>query len=395
MKHLKNKTSLTPFGVLLALLLAVLPTQSAHATQLEWPIDGDFVVGDAQWRVDEYGLAYGWDVGDIWNNDGYIYYPNEFRFGYDANADDLVEYFMCGDPSNFDQETVVTTLPSGAIQVECPEVNVPLYSSLTAKLTFLIYPETETGHLVRQVVAVTNSSSQVVYIPDLEMYNFPNLHTDYTAGSFSPGIEAWFLDSVGLDSGLSDSSILSAGSNWYSQGMLNGDSVFLTNSWSVSGSAQQANYVPTLDYESPYIGASLRMRTSAPNAFAPAKTTNLLTFTNMVLPASNDPASAVIAQTAALSQTQEFDSFSGRLVDGLPECTEFIGWGVTPGTCELSSGVGGTPNSEPCYAELAQTGINLLTMTASGITAAAIGTWLLLRKRKSDKSCHSPINATV
>lgn len=359
--------------------LSVVPTTAASATGMSWPNNDKFIVGDAQWQFDEYGLAYGWDVADNWNIDGYVYYPNEFRFAPDLSPGDSDDYyFFCGDAQTFRTEVTVTEADSGAIDIACPDVPVPGYSSLTSQLNLYIYPESETGYLVRQHVVITNDSATAIYIPDLELFNYPNIVSGYSAGPYTGGTDAWFEDSLASPFALTN------GAAWYSQGMLDGSSVFLTNAWALTGNGVAAMYIPVPQFDDPYAGASERIRTTTPNAFAANGETHLLTFTNMVLPADVSASSALIAQAQTQLQTQEFATFSGRLMEGLPSCTAFAGWGITPGSCELNSGV--TPTPQPCIAELAQTGMNIFLTLTGALAMSGVGVWLFYRRRKTENA---------
>lgn len=357
--------------------LSIFPGTIASATVLTWPNDDKFIVGDAQWQFDEYGLAFGWDVADNWSSDGYVYYPNEFRFAPDLSPGDSDDYyFLCGDAQNFRSDVTLTEAENGSIDIACPDVPVPGYSSLTSQLNFRIYPETSTGYLVRQHVVISNDSATAVFIPDLELFNYPNLVSGYSAGPYNAGTDAWFEDSLASPFALTN------GATFYSQGMLDGSSVFLTNAWALTGNGVAAMFMPVAQYDDPYAGASERMRTTTPNAFAANGETHLLTFTNMVLPADDSPSSALFAQAQTQLQTQEFATFSGRLIEGLPSCTAFAGWGITPGSCELNSGV--TPPPQPCIAELAQTGMNFFLSLTGALALSGVGVWLFYRRSKTE-----------
>lgn len=357
--------------------LSIFPGTIASATVLTWPNDDKFIVGDAQWQFDEYGLAFGWDVADNWSSDGYVYYPNEFRFAPDLSPGDSDDYyFLCGDAQNFRSDVTLTEAENGSIDIACPDVPVPGYSSLTSQLNFRIYPETSTGYLVRQHVVISNDSATAVFIPDLELFNYPNLVSGYSAGPYNAGTDAWFEDSSTSPFALTN------GATFYSQGMLDGSSVFLTNAWALTGNGVAAMFMPVAQYDDPYAGASERMRTTTPNAFAANGETHLLTFTNMVLPADDSPSSALFAQAQTQLQTQEFATFSGRLIEGLPSCTAFAGWGITPGSCELNSGV--TPPPQPCIAELAQTGMNFFLSLTGALALSGVGVWLFYRRSKTE-----------
>lgn len=382
MQARSHKFAVAITTAVLGILYTSVPV-GAQAMSLPWPNNDLFVIGDAQWQFDEFGLAYGWDVADNWSSDGYGYYPNEFRFdlqdgstdGITGTSDD--SYFLCGNPNTFRTETAVSQLQDGSVEIVCPETQVPGYADLSAQLTFMLFPENNSGYLVRQHVAVSNQSDYYVTIRGLELFNFPNIHTDYSGGQNTPGNNGWFEDSTGISAVQ-----LSAGSNWYSQGMLDGSSVMLTNAWAKDGQGFNSSFVPAEGFDDPYAGASTRLRMTAPNLFPPQSQTNLLTYTNMVLPAGVDNQSAQVAQSVSLAQTALFDSFSGNLINGLPECTTYVGWGTTPGSCALAGSAQGGSSNQPCLAALAQTGFNAFISLLGALAAAAFGIWMMHQSRK-------------
>ena len=373
---LRFKRSFTfAWGTLLTLFVSLGVATPAQAATVDWPSDDLFVVGDAQWWFYENELAFGWDTQNRWYDDGYVYYPNEFRFAPDLTPGDPDDhYFLCGDPQTYRDDATVTLSDNGAYDIACPELPVPDYPALTSQMNIHIYPAAENGYLIRQHLVIHNDSATVVVIPDLEMFNYPNLVSGYSASPYTPATDSWFEDSTGSAFALVD------GATWYSQGMLDGSAVSITNSWALTGSGVSSMYLPTPQFDDPYAGAGHRMRTSTPNAFAANGDTHLLTFTNMVLPNDRTRASASLAQQEAIGQTAEFSSFSGRLIEGLPACTAYAGWGVTPGSCDLNSGV--SPNPQPCIAALAETGFNFFISLLGGLGAAAVGMWFIYQSKK-------------
>ena len=367
-------------ALLLAVLTSLLIAPPANATTLSWPSGDIFSVGQAKWQFNEYGLANGWDINDNWSSDGYIFYPNEFTF------DGESQYFLCGDSTTYATDSVLSQTSSGAIDILCPETPVPGYPNLVAQLHFLIYPEADSGYLVRQDIAITNSSSNYEVIPDLVLINYPNLHADYRQGQYAGHEEAeWFVDSVNSPF----TGWLWENASYFSQGMGDGRAVALSNAWALTGEANNSHYRtdPSNSDGNPYGGSGTQLKTSAPNYFAANTTTHLLTFTNMVLPTDVSTGAGAIAKQTALDQTSEFDSFDGRLVEGLPECTAYAGWGTTAGDCNLgSSSSGGTPapstSPQPCIAALAETGFNFFISLLGGLGAAAVGMWFIYQSKK-------------
>lgn len=376
-------------SIVALLSCVIVPSIPAKATTLSWPVGGTFIVGGAQWQFNEYGLEYAWDVGDVWESDGYLYYPNEFSFSHDPATGDGGDYFLCGDPDTFTTEVEITQLNNGEITIVCPEISVPGFPNLVSQLEFKLYAEADSGYLLRQIISVTNSSDNYEAIPDLELQNFPNLHTDYWQGQYLGHEEAeWFVDSI------NDPFVgwLWEDATFFSQGMGDGRAVSVTNSWAKTGEAEAAHYFTdnTNNLGNPYEGSGAKLRTDAPNYFAPESTTRFLTFTNMVLPADDNPTSGAEAKAITLAQNQEFSEFSGRLIEGLPECSTYVGWGTTPGTCNLPStgagvGTGTVPSPEPCFAALAKTGFDIFISLFGGLAAIAVGFWFMNQSRKNRK----------
>ena len=370
-------------------LFSFMPTVSAQATPLSWPTGGIFIVGDAKWQFDQYGLQYAWDVNDNWNSDGYLSYPNEFSFSHDPSTGSGGDYFLCSDPSTLATDVEITQLSSGAIDILCPELAVPGYPNLTAQLHFTLFPGTASGYLLRQTIAITNSSNSYEVIPDLELHNFPNLHTDYWQGQYQGHEEAeWFVDSINSPF----VGWLWEDATYFSQGMGDGRAVAVTNAWARTGQAQAEHYFTdnTNGQGNPYTGSGAKLRTKAPNYFAPESTTHLLTYTNMVLPSAVSTAAGAVAKATVISQNADYANFSGRLIEGLPDCTTYAGWGTTPGQCSLAGSSGGGSSSgnsspQPCVAALAETGFNLFIFLIGGLSAAAVGTWLAMQSRKTPR----------
>lgn len=356
-------------------------TATAQAQTLDWPSGGTFTVGEANWAFDEYGLAAAWDDADNYYDDGYGYYPNLFSFSHDPDDGTGGDYFLCGDPNSFPNEVIVTELSSGSINILCPEVVVPGYSNLTAQLEFLLYPESSSGYLVRQTVAVTNSSSVYEVIPDLQVHNYSNLHTDYPQGQYAGHEEAeWFIDSINSPF----VGWLWEDATFYSQGMGDGRAVSLTQAWAKTGTAPESRYFTdnSNNQGNPYAGSGTILRTNAPNYFGPKETTTFLTFTNMVIPSAVSPTAGAAAKTTAIAQTTEFATFTGRLIESLPDCTTYAGWGTTPGDCELATGVPQPEqNNQICPASLAKTGFEPSALLVGGFGALMLGTSLLILKK--------------
>jgi hypothetical protein len=291
-------------SVATGLALAVASAAPANAADPTIDADGTVTIGDAHWHFDQYGLAYGWDAADVYDLDGYIFYPNEFY----ANG-----YLYCGTQTQADLGTV-TVESNGDLTIACPAAPWGT-TGLTASLSFRVYQPADGGYLVRQLVTISNGTAVPIDIDG----SFSALNYEgYTGTQYTDG----FLSSLGGDH-------LEADDTWYISHDTAGASVVETESWARSGSAPGAGIVAN---DGPQVDFS-----AADSLFAPGETKYFASFTHMVIPATQDEAGAEAAFALALAQTPEFASFSGRLIAGLPEGITVVGWGTTPVTPALAA----------------------------------------------------------
>jgi LPXTG-motif cell wall-anchored protein len=91
------------------------------------------------------------------------------------------------------------------------------------------------------------------------------------------------------------------------------------------------------------------------NTIAPGQTLNLISFINMIFPATNDAAGTTAAFEAAVAHAQGelSQGLTGRLSAGLPSDIVAAGWGV----------------DDSCVPQLANTGID--SAASIGITTGA------------------------
>ncbi len=292
-------------SVAAGLALAMASAAPANAADPTIDADGVVVIGDAKWWFDEFGLAYGWDAADVYDPDGYIFYPNEFYSG---------GYLYCGADEAPDLGTA-TVESNGDLTIVCPAAPWGA-TGLTANPAFRVYQEASGGHLVRQFVTISNPTAAPIDITgDFSARNW----TGYTGEQGTEG----FLTSLGNDE-------VSANDTWYVSSMPDGAAVVETEAWARTGSAPGSGIIAT--------PAQPRAEFGAPHsAFAPGETKYFVTFTHMVIPATKDQAGTDAAFATALAQTPEFTSFSGRLIAGLPEGITVVGWGTTPVTPALAA----------------------------------------------------------
>lgn len=310
--RMTHKRGLVGFTTPLAgAALAVGTAAPAYAADPVLEPDGTVIIGDAQWYFDAYGFAYGWDAANHYDPSGYIFYPAEFYAG---------DYAYCGNlgPGQDGQATV----DAGALDILCPAAPFAA-TGLTQQVAFRVYPEAGGGYLLRQVVTLTNETDTPIDVQGvLEVFYYDG--PVYTGVQGTPG----FLTSLGGDT-------VAADDTWYLSSVPDGSTVIETEAWARTGSAPGAGIVASS-------GPGLTF-SDGHTQFAPGETKRFLTFTHMVIPATPDEAGYAAALDAALLQIPEFESFSGRLIAGLPPATEYIGWGVTPGLANTGAELDGAP----------------------------------------------------
>lgn len=323
---MKKWASAAALGAVLAIVAA-----PVAASADPWPVDDTFTVGGANWDFDEYGIAYGWDAGNVYGSSGYIYYPGYF-------SDDS-DYIYC---PNY-ESSVVTTLDGGDVTIDCQPFELAGAVGLTATMHFRIYATESNGHLLRYQLDVENTTGADITPAVLESY----FDVDgYVADDPST---TDFVSSSGATAGMEP------GDDWFIAGRTNGASVFWSSAWSKTGtdSPLTANGGPlngvVIDYSDVTFPAN--------------STTHILQFTNLVIPAAQDDASADAAFEAAQTQSAEFADFCGRLSDGL-EDAEYLGWG-NPADCNAP-----VPPAKPT---LADTGVDATGTAIAGALFVMLG----------------------
>ncbi len=327
------KKILAVAALALAATLA-LPATAANADPL--PPGGIIDVGDARWQVDEWGIAYGWDVANVYGSGGYIYYPGWY---YDNSSG-----LFCPDPAT---NATVTYESNGDVSIDCVAFAVPGYTDLFVTFHMRLFAEAAGGYLARVWVNVDNQDDTDVSIANLSSW----LEVEYVdVGTFS------FLTSSG------STSAPAPDDSWFIAGSSSGDSVIWTGAWAKTGNTAGGPLAvygdPASDLYVDFSGVTI-----------PANgTANFLQFTHMVIPASQDDAGGAAALSAANAQVSEFNEFCGRLVEGLDFAAEYTGWGV-PGACPL-------PATGPDA-----TSIAAMSLGAIGVTA--LGVILLFARRRA------------
>jgi len=301
-------TMTRPVAAVTALLAGVaLALASAAPAQAADPVvspDGLVTIGDAYWQFDEYGIQYGWDVANVYDPSGYIEYA-----GYIYGGDD---YVYCGDGTLTDG--TVTIEANGDLTIVCPS-HVWGSSGLTAQWSFRVYQPSATGYLVRQFLTVANTTTDPITLTTAHSINY---YDGYTGTEGTPG----FLTSLGGNTVDTDDT-------WYVSVDATGASVAETNAWALTGSAPASGIAASSGISAVY-GPDH-------NTYAPGETKYFVAFTNMVIPTTQDGPGAEAAFDASVALTDEFASFSGRLISGLPNDITVIGWGATPVTPALAN----------------------------------------------------------
>lgn len=303
-----------PFlSALLAIALTSLAIP-ANAT-INWPTDGKFVLGnEALWQFDDYCIAAGSDAAEHFlttysppsdPNSTYnhgIYYPMEYMLKLNGQN----EYLLCEDQAN----SVVTNEANGDITIEIPrfELDEP---NVWAQVVYRIYATPNNGWLLRMETIFTNESGADYEITDLFSYQYAQNYT-YDSGSSST-----FMTSTS-----NAATSLASNDTWLMSAINGGQSIVQTVAWARDG--QAGNYGINSTGQAS-VDAGLR-NYYANRTLTPNESLHFIQFTNMNIPVPNYTSStAEIA--AAQTQVAEFASFSGRLVAGLDENIDYIGWG--------------------------------------------------------------------
>lgn len=276
------------------------PAVAANADPL--PPSGTIVVGDAQWYIDIYGLASGWDVANVYGPNGYIYYPG-YVYG------NLTNYIYCPTPT---ATAVVTYEANGDVVIDCESYQLPGYAGVYASWHIRLYAESATGYLARTLLTIENTTEFDATIADL--YN--NYQTNYV----QPTPNTFLTDSGSTD-------LVAPTDAWLRAGSTAGASVIQSSAWAKPGSTAAGGLTAYGSGASEYTYVYY-----SPLTIPAGATKNLVNFTNMVIPATTDAAGATAALAAADSQLPEFNTFCGRLVAGLDPNADYVAWG-TPAAC--------------------------------------------------------------
>ena len=336
-------------GVFFAAMALV--ASATPASALAWPAGGNFEIpgtmgGGATWQVDGDGIAHSGDTAEIMTH--WLYYPLE---NYAQS-----EYIFCGGDDGSD--ATLTDEVGGDITIDCAAMPGTFVPGLSGTLHVRLYAEDESGYLARVWVELENTSGSTITIGSddpLGVYYY------YNRDAWNNG-DPWMTNAGGGDSGRD-------GSVWGAGGDVNNNEIATSAAW---GDPSQSCRFETVNYGMYY--------PSEANTIAAGETVNLISFINMVFPATSDAAGTTEAFDIALAQARsEFaDGLTGRMTDGLPADINAVGW-ETDNACA-------TKKNATDANTLAQTGPGLssvaaLAVGAIGIGIAGIGSLIRVRRR--------------
>ena len=328
----------------IAIAGALTLTAGMPAQALSWPSDDKFVIGNGQWQITEYGVLYGWDAADVYDDNGYADYPTE---GYSW------DYLYCGaDYSDSYTQSTITEEPNGDISIECPAWTTPWdyapYTGVTMQSFVRLYHEEKGGYLARYLTTFTNSTGADIPVEDFLVFESTTKPDDFNSGDYS-------TSSMG--------NALASGDTWTIAGNTDGSTIYQTSAWAKIGNGTGFTLV------------SDELTFPAGSSVIPANgSVSIATFTFIVIPATQDAAGATAAFTVAQNQVNEYESFDGRLTCGIPVGTVVVGWGTaTSDDCATPA----LPNTGMSSAQTVT-----LSATAASLVVVGFVTVMLLRRRR-------------
>lgn len=324
-----KKKFLVSAGATLAAVALV--ASASPASALDWPKGGWFQIsgtsgGGAAWQIDEYGIAYGQDVTDVMNFD--LYYPIATY----AQS----EYLYCGSTDGSD--ATLTEEANGDVTIDCEPDTDAFGLGLTGTLHIRLYAEADTGYMARVWAEIENTTGSTITIgadDPLGVYYY------YNYDAWDNG-DPWETNVGGGDYGRD-------GTFWGAGGDVENNEIATSSVWADLSQACRIK------------AASNGMFFPAEaNVIEPGQTVNVISFINMIFPATNDAAGTTAAFEAALAHAQGelSQGLTSRMAAGLPADLVPIGW----------------EKNDAC-AQLANTGIDSAASTA--VTAGAIALGML------------------
>ena len=324
-----KKKFLVSAGATLAAVAIVATASPASANG--WPTDGWFDIpgtsgGGAMWQIDEFGIAFGQDTNEVMNND--LYYPiATYAQG---------EYLHCGLTDGSD--ATLTEEANGDITIDCVPDADAFGLGLTGTLHIRLYDEADTGYLARVWAEIENTTGSTITIGADDPVATYYYYNYYAWDNGDP----WDTNVGGGNFGLD-------GSVWGAGGDIDNNEIATSSVWADLSQACRIKAAPN----------GMFFPAEA-NVIEPGQTVNVVSFINMIFPATNDAAGTTAAFEAALAHAQGelSQGLTGRLAAGLPADLVPIGW----------------EKNDAC-AQLANTGIDSAASTA--ITAGAIALGML------------------
>jgi len=338
------KKSLLAGAATLVAAIALVVT-AAPATAAPWPAGGTFnipgaMAGGASWDVDHDGIAAGYDIPDTYVG---LYYPMD---NWSTTG------FYCGNGDGSD--ATVTNETNGDITVDCQPVANTFRTGLRGTLHLRFYAQAASGYLARVWGELENTTGSTIDLSadPIAVYYYYNF-TAWNNG------DPWMTNVGGGDDGLD-------GSVWGAGGDIQNHQIATSASWA---DVSQSCRIKTLPHAMYYPAEA--------NIIAPGATVNLVSFINMVFPATDDPAGSAAAFNIALNnaQTEMAAGLTGRMTAGLPDGLVATGW----------------EKNDACVPQLPNTGIDSSTSAAlalvmSALAAAGLVLTVISRRRRARES---------
>jgi hypothetical protein len=324
-------------GALLAVV--ILSATASPASAVDWPSGGTFdipgtMAGGASWQIDEFGIKAGGDTPGAMAHS--LYYPLENY----AQA----SYLYCGSSTGDGSDAIVTAEVNGDITIDCPSVADTFVSGLSGTLHIRLYAEAETGYMARVWGELTNTTVSTITIGSddpLGVYYY------YNYDAWDDG-DPWMTNAGGGNYGRD-------GAVWGVGGDIDSNEIATSAAW---GDLSQFCRFDK--------GNNKMFYPAEANVIAAGETVNLISFINMVFPATSDSAGTTAAFETALAhaQTEFAAGLTGRMTDGLPADLVAIGW-EKDGACAV-------PQPEAIAAKLASTGADSASSFGLGAGALAL-----------------------
>ena len=292
-----------------AIASGIVISSALPAQAMTWPSDDVFVIGDAKWYITGNGDEKGWDAADVYENQGYLNWPTDM-YSYD--------YFYCGngngyysDPVADYSQSVVTEESNGDISITCPvwEDAWDTYTGLKMQSFVRLYHEEKGGYLERYMTTFTNTTGADITIDDIYLFRSSLDPNAFDSGSGD------FITSSGATS-------LANGDTWSAAGNPDGstaDTLYMSSAWGRTGNGAGLT-----------VDGDVYFYPNDASTIPAGGSMTIVTYTFMVIPATQDAAGTDAAWAAVQAQASEYATFGGRLTCGIPEGTVVEYWGTAP-----------------------------------------------------------------